>query len=58
MFIFGDRDNLVGSAEKARELVQDIPEVKVEIIDAGHLMAAEIPEQVDALIIEFFAENE
>ena len=58
LFIFGKRDNLVGNAARARDLVQDIPEVKVEIIDAGHLMAAEIPEQVNTLILEFFAENE
>jgi pimeloyl-ACP methyl ester carboxylesterase len=38
----------------ARELVQDIPDVRVEVLDAGHLMGAELPEQVNALIIEFF----
>jgi pimeloyl-ACP methyl ester carboxylesterase len=54
LFVFGQRDNLVGDPGKARELVQDIPDVRVEIVEAGHLMGAEVPEQVNALILEFF----
>jgi pimeloyl-ACP methyl ester carboxylesterase len=54
MFVFGERDNLVGDPEAAEAMVQDIPDVRVEIVEAGHLMGAEIPEQVNALITEFF----
>lgn len=54
LFVFGKRDNLVGDPEVARGLVQDIPNVRVEVLDAGHLMGAEQPEQVNALITEFF----
>jgi pimeloyl-ACP methyl ester carboxylesterase len=56
MFIFGQRDNLVGDPDAARALVQDIPDVRVEVLDTGHLIAAEQPEQVNALLLEFFAE--
>lgn len=38
----------------ARALVQDIPDVRVEVVDAGHLMGGEQPEQVNTLITEFF----
>ncbi len=55
MFIFGTRDNLVGDPEAARALVQDIPDVQVEVVEAGHLMAAEMPERVNGLILDFFA---
>jgi pimeloyl-ACP methyl ester carboxylesterase len=55
LFVFGERDNLVGDPEAARALVQDIPDVQVEIVEAGHLMGGEKPEQVNALILEFFA---
>ena len=58
LFVFGERDNLVGDPEAARVLVQDIPNVRVEVLDAGHLMGAEQPEQVIALITEFFEESE
>jgi pimeloyl-ACP methyl ester carboxylesterase len=54
LFVLGERDNLVGDPEVARALVQDIPNVRVEVLDAGHLMAGEKPEQVNALILEFF----
>jgi pimeloyl-ACP methyl ester carboxylesterase len=55
MFVFGERDNLVGDPEAAKALVQDIPDVRVEIVEAGHLMGAELPGQVDSLILDFFA---
>jgi pimeloyl-ACP methyl ester carboxylesterase len=54
LFVFGRRDNLVGDPEAAEQLVQDIPDVRVEIVEAGHLMGAELPEKVNALITEFF----
>ena len=57
LFVFGERDNLVGDPEAARALVQDIPDVRVEVVEAGHLMGGEKPEQVNALILEFFEER-
>jgi pimeloyl-ACP methyl ester carboxylesterase len=56
LFIFGERDNLVGDPEAARNLVQDMPDVRVEVVSAGHLMAAELPAQVNSLVLDFFAE--
>jgi pimeloyl-ACP methyl ester carboxylesterase len=57
LFIFGERDNLVGDPGEARSLVQDMQNVRVEIVNAGHLMAAEIPEQINSLLIDFFTVN-
>jgi len=54
MFVFGEHDNLVGDPQKARSLVQDISDVRVEIVDAGHLMGAEKPEECNRLILDFF----
>jgi len=54
LLVLGKRDNLVGDPEAAGALVQDIPDIRVEVVDAGHLMAAEQPQQVNALIIQFF----
>jgi pimeloyl-ACP methyl ester carboxylesterase len=53
LFVFGERDNLVGDPVKATALVQDMQDVRVEVVDTGHLVGAEQPEQVNALIIEF-----
>jgi pimeloyl-ACP methyl ester carboxylesterase len=54
LFIFGERDNLVGDPRRAEELVQDIPSVDVAVLDAGHLAAAEEPASVNELLLEFF----
>jgi pimeloyl-ACP methyl ester carboxylesterase len=56
LFVFGEKDNLVGDPAAAAKLVRDIPDVRVEVVDAGHLMAGEVPGQVDALILAFFEE--
>ena len=56
MFIFGEKDNLVGDPQAAKELVQDVPDVYVEIVPAGHLMGGEIPETCDQLLLDFFGE--
>lgn len=57
LFVFGTRDNLVGDPEVARQLVEDMPDVRVEVVEAGHLMAGERPEEVNALVLDFFAEE-
>ena len=57
LFVFGERDNLVGDPEAAKVLVQDISNVRVEVVEAGHLMGGEQPEQVDALITGIFEES-
>ena len=57
LFVFGERDHLVGDPEAARALVQDIPDVRVEVVAAGHLMGGEQPERINALILEFFEES-
>ena len=53
LFLFGSRDNLVGEPEAAAASVRDIPDAAVEVVDAGHLAAAEKPETVNALITDF-----
>jgi pimeloyl-ACP methyl ester carboxylesterase len=54
LLVLGERDNLVGDPEAARGLVQDVPDIRVEVLDTGHLIGAEEPEQVNELILEFF----
>jgi pimeloyl-ACP methyl ester carboxylesterase len=54
MFIFGTRDNLVGDPQAAKALVQDVPDVRVEIVEAGHLMGGELPDKCNQLILDFF----
>ena len=57
LFVFGSRDNVVGDPEAARERVADIPNARVAVVEAGHLMAAEAPGEINALILGFLAEG-
>lgn len=57
LLVLGARDNLVGDSAKATALVQDIPDIRVEVLDTGHLIGAEQPEQVNALLMAFFEEE-
>ena len=58
--LLGDRalvvryEDLVGDPIAAEALVQDIADVQVEIVEAGHLMGGEIPEECNQLILDFF----
>jgi pimeloyl-ACP methyl ester carboxylesterase len=54
LLVLGEKDNLVGDPEAARSLVQDVPDIQVEVLDTGHLIGAEQPEKVNTLIVEFF----
>jgi pimeloyl-ACP methyl ester carboxylesterase len=51
--VLGKRDNLVGDPERTAALAQDVPNVRVEVLDTGHLIGAEPPERVNELIIGF-----
>jgi pimeloyl-ACP methyl ester carboxylesterase len=53
LLVLGKRDNLVGDPDAARRLVRDIPDIRVEVLDAGHLIAGERPKETNALILEF-----
>ncbi len=53
LLVLGARDNLVGDPENARELVQGAPNIQVEVVDTGHLVGVERPEEVNELILQF-----
>jgi pimeloyl-ACP methyl ester carboxylesterase len=57
LFVLGQRDNLVGDPQAAIRLVRDMPDARVEVVDAGHLMGAEAPDRVNQLMEDFFAEG-
>lgn len=54
LLILGERDNVIGAPERVKRRVQNLPQVQIEVIDAGHLMAIERPDAVNARMLEFF----
>ena len=58
LFLFGENDRLVGNPQKASAFVSDFPSVMTEIVDAGHLVAAEKPAEVSRLILDFLQKQD
>jgi pimeloyl-ACP methyl ester carboxylesterase len=57
LVFLGTKDKVIGDAEKVKVLAENIPDVQVEIVESGHLIGAEIPDIVNPMMLEFFAEN-
>ena len=53
LLVLGKRDNLVGDPENTRPLAQNIPDVRIEVLNTGHFVGVEQPQKVNRLIIEF-----
>ena len=51
--LLGTREGLVGGPEKAKGLAKNVSDVQVEILDTGHLISAEKPDQFNKLVIDF-----
>jgi pimeloyl-ACP methyl ester carboxylesterase len=52
----GNKDAVVGNAEKASKLARNIPNSIIRIVESGHLMGAELSEDVNRDMMNFFAE--
>jgi pimeloyl-ACP methyl ester carboxylesterase len=55
---FGTKDGVIGDAEKAKQLAENIPDVRVVIVESGHVIGVELAERVNAEIVDFLGENE
>jgi pimeloyl-ACP methyl ester carboxylesterase len=53
LLILGDNDNLVGDPDEVKPLAQNISDIQIEILNAGHGIWIEQPEQTNSLILEF-----
>jgi pimeloyl-ACP methyl ester carboxylesterase len=53
---FGTKDTVIGDADKTKALAENIPDVRVEIVESGHLIGAELPDIVNPAMLEFFNE--
>ena len=49
-----DKSVVVGDPQKGKALVQNMPAVQVEMVTVRHVMAAQLPTEVNGLIIRFF----
>jgi pimeloyl-ACP methyl ester carboxylesterase len=57
LLVLGERDGLVGNPENAETLAQNILDVQMVVLDTGHAVGVERPEEVNSLISNFFSQN-
>ena len=57
LLLLGARDGLVGNPENTGQLSQNISDVQVEILDTGHLISAEKPDQFNTLVADFIGQS-
>ena len=55
---FGTKDGVIGDAEKAKQLAENIPDVRVVIVESGHVIGVELADRVNTEIVDFLEENE
>ena len=53
LLLLGTRDPLVGNAQRAAERASALPDLRVETLESGHLLATERADEVNTLMIEF-----
>jgi pimeloyl-ACP methyl ester carboxylesterase len=53
LLFLGSNDKIVGDAETARKTALDYPDIQIEILDSGHLIAVEKQNSVNASISKF-----
>jgi pimeloyl-ACP methyl ester carboxylesterase len=54
LLVLGENDNLVGDPDMAKKLVEEVAQIQVGVVETGHLLGVEHPDEVNALIIDFF----
>ena len=58
LLLLGSRDGLVGNPENGKQLVKYIPNFRVEVLDTGHLISAERPDDFNKLLLDFIGKPE
>lgn len=54
---FGTKDGVIGSADAAEALAQSIPDVDIRIVESGHVIGAELSDQVNEEILNFLSKE-
>jgi pimeloyl-ACP methyl ester carboxylesterase len=54
LLILGTHDGLTGDPDKVIKLAENAPDIKIEVLDSGHMMGIERASEVNELMMAFF----
>jgi pimeloyl-ACP methyl ester carboxylesterase len=53
LLFLGRHDRIVGDAEEAKRVAEEYPDIRIEILESGHLIGVERHEEVNGILSEF-----
>jgi pimeloyl-ACP methyl ester carboxylesterase len=53
LLVLGTNDPIVGDAEYAKATGEEYPDIRIEILESGHLIAVEKSQRVNEMVSEF-----
>ena len=53
LLFLGSDDPIVGEVEHAKKVAEEYPDIRIEVLDSGHLVAVEHAEYVNSVVSEF-----
>jgi len=57
LLFLGTKDAIVGDAELAEQTAEDYPDIQIEILESGHIIAVEHANYVNRKIVDFLTRN-
>ncbi|MBN1183656.1 MAG: alpha/beta hydrolase [Bacteroidales bacterium] len=57
LLFLGSKDKIVGDAKVAKKTAEDYPNIQIEVLDSGHLIAVEHFEKVNQIVSDFLSNN-
>ena len=56
LLFLGSKDPIVGEVEHAKEIAEEYPDIQIEVLDSGHLVAVEHAADVNSVVAEFLGQ--
>jgi len=53
LLVLGTKDQLVGNPEEVKPLANNVPDIRIKVLDSAHLIGMEKSDEVNALISQF-----
>ena len=57
LLFLGTEDPIVGEAEHAKKVAEEYPDIRIEVLDSGHLIAVEHAAYVNSVVLDFLGQE-
>jgi pimeloyl-ACP methyl ester carboxylesterase len=57
LLFLGTEDPIVGEVEHAKKVAEEYPDIRIEVLDSGHLIAVEHAAYVNSVVLDFLGQE-